>query len=228
MELIALPIYNQAHITPKRIAELYTFVSNCNEVLIIDDGSNDGLGELIETGENLKYIYHSKPLGYGGTVMSALEYATKHDFDRICFLDLSNANFTEPIAIMREHLDNGADIVNISRKEDKRKDDDYLMFDPAEPVSQRLNSVTGLNLSDVFSPFKGLKLSAIEGMTLEEFDESILLQLWIQARHFNKVVREVFSAKVQDQEINDIAVLKKDVSHYLTFIQGEILLYPQP
>ncbi|MBN2434133.1 MAG: glycosyltransferase [Spirochaetes bacterium] len=227
MELIALPIYNQATITPRRIAELYTYVQDVNDVLIVDDGSDDGIGDLIKTGEKLKYIRHESPLGYGGSFITVMEYAAKHDFERVYFLDISNENFTEPVALMREILDSGADIVNISRKQMKQKTDDYLIINPSEPVSQKINSVTGFCLSDVFSPFKGFAINSLKEMTLEEFDESLILQLWIQSAHYKKKVREVHCSKILDGTINDISILSHDPEYYLNFIQGELLLYPQ-
>ena len=65
------------------------------------------------------------------------------------------------------------------------------------------------------------------GMTLEEFDESIIIQLFVQGAHFRRRIQEIFCADLAGAEAAE-AGLEHDADHYLDFLEGEKLLYPPP
>ena len=221
--VIALPVYNKISIIESRINELTSLFPD-ETILIIDDNSSDGTSDAVKVNEKVKVITHASSLGYGGCVISALEFA--ETFDNIIFADIAEKNALKAIDEIKKALGD-SDIVNLSRKKKKTEDNlEYHVFALNNSVSEKLNDVTNYNLADVFSPFKGIKISALSDMTLEEFDEALILQLWIQSASLNKKVCEIYLNEISNEDISDLNQLENDLDYYINFINGEVLLYP--
>ncbi len=223
-DLIVLPVYNRESAVLDRIHYFDEYQDN-HTLLIIDDGSSDTLSENITTSEFIHYIKHEKPLGYGGAVMSALEYAEAHNNDTIFFLDITNSGFREALGSLKKGVGEGFDIVSVSRFEEDDVTVDYSSIQAGRIVSHHLKEATGLAYSDFFSPFKALKKKSVEKFTLEEFDEAVLIQLWVQALHFGLKTAEMYCSECK-QDILLREAFENDDDHYINFIKGEVLLYP--
>ena len=111
-------------------------------------------------------------------------------------------------------------------KEEKGMDGDYSVIDTGSLVSGKLNAITGFELADPFSPYKGYALKAVQGLELEEFDENYIIQLWIQSAHFGLKFKEIYCTDIHTGYISEDDFLEMDPDHYLTFIEAEKLLYP--
>lgn len=226
-KLAVIPVYNRADLIQHSITQIAKTADEETEILIIDDGSDDHTSETVETDEKVKYLKHDNSLGYGGCIMSAIDYAQHNGNEEIYFLDPTYENFHKTLPLMYKALEN-CDILNCSRytDADSGQKEEYLTLDLSLEISNLVNSVTGLQLTDVFSPFKAVKTSALNEMILEEFDEAIIMQLFIQGTHFKKKISEIFSDFVRVESLNDEHHLSEDFDYYKNFINGEIILYP--
>lgn len=224
-ELIALPVYERSDVMKSKIRELRQEEID-TAILIVDDGSEDDTGSQIETDDLLHLLTHEKPLGYGACIVSAIEYAIAHQFTHIMFLDIVYPEFTAPVHLMRQAFEAEFDIVNISRASAFQSDDEYHSFNTSTQVSDKLRDLLGKNYGDFFSPFKGVDIQSLEKLQIEEFDEALLIQLWIQAAHFLLNTTEISCPEIALEAVDDTLSLEKDPEHYLNFIDGEILLYP--
>lgn len=225
--LLVVPVYNLVDRIDDIVRRLRSASEDNEDILFVDDASADGSVEHIETGNGLFCIRHECELGFGGVMISALEFARKGGYANLILLDARSSNFAVAASLFRRALEQEYEIVNLSRNLQKVEgDEEYAVLETSKLISTRLNNHTGLSLSDVFSPYKAFEVSALDGMTLEEFDESWILQLWIQAVHFGKRVTEVYCAELSEEYTEEAQVLEYDREHYDTFMDGEILLYP--
>lgn len=230
-KLLVLPFYNLADRIADILPRAFAAIDDGDTVLVVDDGSSDDTDELIQSAydgdERLFYFRHEAGLGFGGVMISALDFARKGNYDCIIAADARGSNFTIVTELCSRAFGEGYEIVNVSRNMSRAESDkDYAVFSTGTLLSGRVNSHTGLTLADMFSPYKAFLVSAVEEMTLEEFDESWILQLWIQSVYFGRRSIEVFCSELSGEYVEEIKILEKDPDYYNSFLDGEFLLYP--
>lgn len=75
---IIMPIYNERE-TLEKIVEKVQTVPIKKEIIMVDDGSTDGTREILkeyENVQNIKVIYHTKNMGKGTAIRTAIKYIT--------------------------------------------------------------------------------------------------------------------------------------------------------
>ena len=221
--LLVLPFYEKENIISQKLNEIELMNMDA-DVLFVDDGSSDSTGSKIKTGGRIFLITHEVPLGYGGCFQSALSFA-ENNYDDILFSDLSHPKFCVA-ADKTASLLSDAPFVSLSRLKKTEEDGEYSVLNLSNSVTAKLNSSADINVADPFSPFKGFRTEIFKNMILEEFDESLILQLWIQAVHFKIAFKEEYFSEIACESISDAEQLENDQEHYISFIEGEILLYP--
>ncbi|HPW50848.1 MAG TPA: hypothetical protein PKV85_00670 [Spirochaetota bacterium] len=221
--LLVLPFYEKENIISQKLDEIELMNLDA-DILFIDDGSSDSTASKIKTGGRIYLISHEVSLGYGGCFQSAISFA-ENNYDEIIFSDLSHPKFCTAaekiISLLTE-----SQFVSLSRIRKNEEDREYAVFKLSNSVTAKLNSSADIDIEDPFSPFKGFKTEILSNMILEEFDESLLLQLWIQSAHFKIAFREEYFDEIACQTLTDAEQLENDLEHYIAFIEGEILLYP--
>jgi|GEM_PF-654582 len=228
-KLLVLPLYNLADRVEDILPRAMAAVDDSDTVLLIDDGSTDNTAELVNADvcEKIFYFRHECELGFGGVMISAFDFAKKGGYECVIVADSRSSNFSLIVELCSRAIEEGYEIVNISRNMRKNEQNsEYAVFSTGTFLSKRINDYTGLDLSDIFSPYKAFLVDKIDEMTLEEFDESWILQLWIQSAYFKKRTIEVFCAALSDEYTEESEILEKDPEHYNNFVSGEMLLYP--
>src|SRR5262245_31564508 len=82
--LTALPVYNEeSHVAPV-LAQVAAYSP---EILVVDDGSQDGTAREAAKFSAVKLISHPRNLGYGAALRTAFEYALASDFDVLVTID---------------------------------------------------------------------------------------------------------------------------------------------
>ena len=72
---IIIPIYNEASLLPKLLEELYLFYTKGNEIIIINDGSDDESASILESCNFIKLINLNKNTGKGFAIIYGLSIA---------------------------------------------------------------------------------------------------------------------------------------------------------
>ena len=187
--LTALPVYDEV----KHVNDVLDQVRGYSDhVLVVDDGSTDGTGELLARRSDVHVVTHGENRGYGAALISAFEYALKNGFDYLVTIDCDGQHVPQRIPALVEACD-GVDLVSGSR---------YLqIFDgDSEPPQDRrrinflitasLNELLGLSITDAFCGFKAYRVSALSSLALTEHGYAMPLELWVQAAKLNWRIKE--------------------------------------
>jgi glycosyltransferase involved in cell wall biosynthesis len=227
--LVILPVYNRADIIMTKIQLLEESLGNQTDILVIDDGSEDGTSDEVKISERIKLLTHESSLGYGAAFENGLQLAKNLEYDYAVFLDILAPRAHYAFTPILKELAAGFDIVTCSRMtlEDRGvADEDYSAIDTGSVVADMLNGVTGFAFIDPFSPFKGLRISALDILEITEYDEAATIQLWIQSAFHGLKVKEISCEDIHSGYIHEGEYLEKDIDHYLDFIESEKYLFP--
>jgi len=168
---IIIPCYNEKEHLPKLIPLVKESPVEDKEIILVDDGSNDGTTELIKS--NLepmvdKIIYHSKNLGKGAAIQSALKHVTG-DMVIIQDADLEYDPDEYP-KLIAPIIDGKADVVYGSRFLSGGPHRVHLFW---HYIGNKLltllsNMFTNLNLTDMETCYKLFRTEIIKGIDLKE------------------------------------------------------------
>ena len=188
--LTALPVFNELTNVTGVLDEVSRYA---NDVLVVDDGSQDGTSELLARRDGIFLIRHGENLGYGAALQTAIEFAIVHHYDVLVTIDCDGQH--EPQRIERFVAASAhADIVSGSR---------YLQ--PKSPrwrapanrrrinmeITADLNRRLGLGITDAFCGFKAYRVQALSQLTLTEAGYGMPLELWVQAAYQQLSIREI-------------------------------------
>jgi dolichol-phosphate mannosyltransferase len=188
--LTALPVYNEV----ATVGEvLDAVVGHSPHVLVVDDGSDDGTADVLRARSDIVVVTHPENRGYGAALMTAFDYAQRHEYEVLVTIDCDGQHEPQRIGQFVDTCRRtGADIVSGSR---------YLTpFDsntevPAqrrwinEQITRELNDALGLDLTDAFCGFKAYRVAALRKLQLVETGYAMPLEVWVQAAcHDLKIV----------------------------------------
>src|SRR5262245_34413891 len=111
--LVALPVYNEAAHVDRVLDEVRRHSGS--EILVVDDGSTDGTGDILTLRGDVRVVRHEKNRGYGAALLTAFRYAQDHGFDLLVTIDCDGQH--EPCRIPQffDACTDDVDIVSGSR-----------------------------------------------------------------------------------------------------------------
>jgi len=180
--LTALPVYNEVRHVAAVLDEACRF---SGEVLVVDDGSRDGTGQLLRGRKDIHLVTHEKNRGYGAALTSAFDFALRGGYEVLVTIDCDGQH--EPQRIPRfveKCLHEAADIVSGSRylkqfPGDSRPPEDRRHINRL--ITDELNRRLGLHLTDAFCGFKAYRVPILAKLEITETGYAMPLELWVQA-----------------------------------------------
>ncbi len=199
--IVVLPTYNEVENLPQMVETLLGLDVSRLEVLVVDDGSPDGTGDVAErlAKEHLGQVHvlHRKgKLGLGSAYLTGFDWALRHWADYVVQID---CDFSHPPEKIVELLDKAReyDLVLGSR---------YVLggkVDPGWSLWRRALSswgnlyarlVTGIKTRDVTGGFKCFTRSALEGLPLTR----------IRSEGFTFQVEMNYACKVKGYQVAEV------------------------
>lgn len=172
--MIVIPTYNEADNLPKIVAELFPLAIEGLEILVVDDNSPDGTGqiadELAERYPGQIHVIHRRAkLGLGTAYVAGFRYALGHRADYIVEMD---ADFSHSPSYIPQFLEKikdydvvvGSRYVPGGQLDEKWGLGRYLLSWWANSVYTRL--ILGLQVKDVTAGFKCFRRRVLEAIDL--------------------------------------------------------------
>jgi glycosyltransferase involved in cell wall biosynthesis len=188
--LTALPVYNEAaHVNPV-LDEVARYAA---DVLVVDDGSNDGTSEQLAARDDIQVIRHEQNRGYGAALKTAFDYAIRFRYDVLVTIDCDGQHEPQRICQLVGAC-RDADVASGSRY--LRNENEAVHAPPERrkinrQITCELNRCLGLSLTDTFCGFKAYRVAALAQLTLNEPGYGMPLEFWVQAVHHGLRIVEV-------------------------------------
>lgn len=215
--LIIIPTYNERENIEKMLSAIHAALPEA-EVLVVDDGSPDGTGDLVEARGRVDARIHllrrSGKLGLGTAYLAGFAYALERDYERVFEMD---ADFSHDPKYLRPMLEASeqADMVIGSRYVEGGGTVDW-------GLSRRLISrggglyartILGLDIQDLTAGFICYRRSALEQIALSEvFSTGYCFQIELKYRVHRAGLRLVEVPIVFPDRVAGVSKMSADIA----------------
>jgi dolichol-phosphate mannosyltransferase len=193
--LVFIPVYNEEDTIGEIVGQIRQLPYHI-DILVIDDGSSDGTRRMLDQLGAIHALFHDQNLGYGQTLIDGFHWACQQGYDHVITIDSDKQHQPGEISLFIEKAKEGTwDIISGSRYL-KASGEDYLeaptdRVKVNQRITQKINQLTGYQLTDTFCGFKMYRVEALQKLYLTEKGYGMPLQLWIQAWKNSLTVTEV-------------------------------------
>lgn len=116
--LVIIPTYNEKENLPRIVGRLRTAQPEV-DVLIVDDNSPDGTGELADelanTGDHVYVLHRAGKGGLCGAYVAGFRWGLERGYQVLCEMDADGSHAPEQLYLLLDAIDNGEDAVIGSR-----------------------------------------------------------------------------------------------------------------
>lgn len=224
--LVAIPVFNETD-----VHNIIRRVNNYHlDVLVIDDGSTNGLHKELSNLGNIHVITHPRNHGYGKTIIDAFAFAIKNGYDYLLTIDSDGQHEPEEISLFLKEIPfydcdilSGSRYYFPARPDNEFPQERYLIN---KEITGIINRITGFNLTDTFCGFKAYKVKKLKLIPLTEYGYGMPLQLWIQAWKLGLRVREIPVKLIYKDLLKQFKGTMKNpvtrLNYYKNIIENEI------
>lgn len=190
--LTALPVYNEVRHVAGVLEELKRHV---NDILVVDDGSNDGTSSVLEQISGIQIERHNPNRGYGAALRTAFDFALSHDYDVLVTMDCDGQHQPNLVMDIAQQLiaDDSVDLVSGSRYLREFDGDSIPPLERREinaRITACLNEKLGFCITDAFCGFKAYRVASLRGLDITVAGYAMPLQLWVQAADLGWNIQE--------------------------------------
>lgn len=225
--LVAIPVYNEARHLEGVLDAVQRYT---DDILVIDDGSTDATPALLRARGDVPTITHLENRGYGQSLIDAFTFAAARDYDWVITMDCDEQH--EPAQIpefLRCLACDQADVISGSRYLRPRRDDDDAPPDRRrinQVITQLVNMLFGLRLTDTFCGFKAHRVAAMQRLRLDEPGYAFPLQFWVQCARTGLRIRELPVRRIYRDKSRQFGGTLDDpaarLEHYVSVLVREL------
>lgn len=167
---VIIPVYNEV----STIKEILKKVENINvnkEIIVVDDGSDDGTREILKNmnKNNIVILYHEHNMGKGRAIRTALPFVTG---DIIIIQDADLEYHPEEyLKLIKPIVDGKAKVVYGSRILDKKfypvSLQNFIFYLGGRSLSLLTNFLYGSNITDEPTCYKVFKMDILKSLNLQ-------------------------------------------------------------
>lgn len=173
--LTIIPTYNEKENLPMVVERLRAAVPAC-DVLVVDDSSPDGTGDLAdsmaEKDYQIKVLHRTVKDGLGGAYLAGFAWGLEAGYDVLIEMDADCSHQPEQLPLLLRAIEQGADLAIGSRYVPGGKTKNW----PAhrQILSRGANIYTrlilGTKIKDITAGYRAYKSGALKGLNLEGID----------------------------------------------------------
>ncbi len=166
--LIAVPVFNERRYVGQVLDKIRMYG---DEILVVNDGSTDGTSEVLCRRKDIRVVRHPVNRGYGQSIINSFQYADAHGYDWVITMDCDEQHEPESIPDFIEAIRTDQwDLISGSRYlrptcADNLPPDDRRSINTT--ITEIINSLFALNLTDSFCGFKAHRVSAMRRVQLD-------------------------------------------------------------
>lgn len=184
---VIIPVYNEAR-TIREILEKINSVDIDKEIIVVDDGSNDGTDKILRSVryDNLKVIHHSNNRGKGAAFLTGLSHA-QGEFLIIQDADLEYDpdDYLKLLAAMRQ---SNADII-LGARFTEGYHGSFIPCLGNRSLTGLLNLLFNVKLNDCFTCYKLMRTDTLKNLNLKA--QSFDIEIEIAAKAIKNKLRIV-------------------------------------
>ncbi len=172
--LVVIPTYNEADNIGHVVSQILRLPKHFH-MLVVDDGSPDGTGDLVERlqgshADRIHLLRREGKLGLGTAYIAGFKFALEHDYQRVCEMDADLSHNPADLPRLVEPVDNDeADVVVGSRYIGGVRIMNWplsrLILSYSAGIYTR--AITRLPLQDVTAGFKCFRREVLEAIDLD-------------------------------------------------------------
>ena len=178
-----MPVYNEAPTVGSVLDAVREYFDGW--VVVVDDGSTDRTGGIVEARPDVLLLQHGVNRGYGASLASGFRAALELGADSIITMDCDGQHEPHHIVEFCQDLQScGTDIVSGSRYLPASGAVGFLPADRQainNRVTEAINEVTGWGLTDAFCGFKAYRAAALRRIAIDETGYAMPLEFWARA-----------------------------------------------
>lgn len=180
--LIAVPVYNERKYVGPVLDEIKRFHP---DILVVDDGSTDGTGEILAARPDVHTIRHAVNRGYGQSLTDAFAWADAKGYDWVITIDCDEQHEPERIPDFIRAIETDRwDLISGSRYLAPSCEDDLPPLERRSinaTITATLNDLFDLGITDAFCGYKAQRVSSMKRLGLDEPGYAFPMQLWPRA-----------------------------------------------
>jgi dolichol-phosphate mannosyltransferase len=170
--LIIIPTYNERQNIQRLVEQILALLPQVN-ILIIDDNSSDGTGQIIQAITkkcvNVQVLARAEKLGLGDALKAGYQAALKGNFDCILQIDADFSHNPQEISTLFNEAESGVGLVIGSRYKNGLRVQGWSLFRISLSYLGNLYSraILGFNICDATSGFRCFRAEVLKGIDLD-------------------------------------------------------------
>lgn len=176
--LVIIPTYNEKENLPLIIKRLLEAEPERVNVLVVDDASPDGTGDIADKlaadNDKIHVLHRQGKGGLGGAYIAGFRWGLERDYQVLCEMDADGSHAPEQLHLLLDRIDKGAELVLGSRYVQGGKTVNW-------PASRQLLSrggnlyasvALGAGLSDITGGYRAYRREVLEAIDLDAVDSA--------------------------------------------------------
>lgn len=213
---VIIPVHNESQNIGGLVEQLR---SENLDVVVIDDGSKDGSGQIAKT-KGAVVITHAQKKGKGASLRDGFEYAVKQNYDGVVVMDGDGQHDVADVGqFIAKAKEKKADVV-VGTRMGNPKGMPWLRLWVNWSMSMLLSKVCGQRIPDTQCGFRFVSTEALRAVNLSSNDFEIESELLVQASKKGFTIESVPIRTIYRNELSKINPLLDTVRFFAYLLRA--------